>query len=37
MPNEKRGVAALLEEGGVLRPVLLHDELAVRMEKIGDE
>ena len=36
-PDEERSVAALLEELGVLRPVLLHDVLAVGVEEIGDE
>jgi len=36
-PDEERGVAALLEELGVLRPVLLDDVLAVGIEQVGDE
>ena len=36
-PDEERRVAALLEELGVLGPVLLDDVLAVRVEEIRDE
>src|SRR5205807_888631 len=36
-PDEERGVAALLEQLGVLGPVVLHDELAVRVELVGNE
>ena len=36
-PDEERGVAAALEEGGVLGPLVLDDELAVGIEILGDE
>jgi len=36
-PDQERGIAALLEEARVLRPVLLHDVLAVGVEEVGDE
>ena len=36
-PDEERGVAARLEERGVLRPFPLHDVLAGRIEELGDE
>ena len=35
--DEERGVAAGLEEIGVLRPLLLHDVLAVGIEELGEE
>src|SRR5919198_1276812 len=36
-PDEERRVAALLEEERVLRPVLLDDELAGRVEEVRDQ
>src|SRR4051812_19587234 len=35
--DEERGVDALLEELGVLRPLVLHHELAVGVEILGDQ
>ena len=35
--DEQRGVAALLEELGVLGPVVLDDPLAVGVEQLGNE
>ena len=35
--DEERGVAALLEELGVLGPLVLHDEFAARVELLGNE
>jgi hypothetical protein len=37
MPDEERRVAALLEERGVLRPLLLDDELARRVDQLRDQ
>ena len=36
-PDEERSVASLLEELGVLGPLVLDDVLAVRIELVGDE
>ena len=35
--DEERGVAALLEEAGVARPLLLDDVLARGIEILGNE
>jgi hypothetical protein len=35
--DQQRGVASLLEELGVLRPLLLHDEVAARVELVGNQ
>ena len=35
--DEERGIAALLEEAGVARPLLLDDELAGGVEVFGDQ
>src|SRR5207253_2694582 len=35
--DEERGIAARLEEGRVARPLILDDELAVRIEILGDQ
>src|ERR1700730_3598411 len=36
-PDEERSVTALFQKAGVLGPVLLDDELAARIEELGDQ